>query len=132
MKIKLTTNRIIQINAIHIMETYAGVLYGNYTPEINLDIAYSIKYPQELWGKREVFHIRPSQELIQNKLPDYEVSILCDSTPTIFAKQEDQYDGSELVITFFTDISIDISMKKLLDNHISSVNWDEMARNYFF
>jgi hypothetical protein len=85
-------------------------------------------YPEVLWGenRREIYPGLTDLDL-DEALPEWKVSVWLTSKPT-----DPDFIGSELILTFFTEIDPDHSLIDILRPFLDDIDWEKEARNYDF
>lgn len=112
----------------HVRATYALLLAGKPNAGINEKILErSVKDPQEWWhDQHAALVLRPSEEEIENRLPDFRMMALLDcSTPLI-----PEYDGSMLRVVWFSD-ALPNNLSDFLQQSLAPVEWKARARDYY-
>jgi len=112
----------------YVRPTYALLLAGKPNSEINESILErSAKDSQEWWhDQHAALVLRPSEEEIENRLPDFRMMALLDcSTPL-----NPEYDGSMLRVVWFSN-TLPTKLPEFLQECLRSLNWKAQARDYY-
>jgi len=130
MKFQLPTGREVRITDFLLRRSYAGVVHlsESMLSIANERIINGASYPEALWGenRREIYPGLNDLDL-NEALPEWKVSVWLTSKPT-----EPDYIGSEIILTFFTDINPDHSLIDILRPFLDDIDWEKEARNYDF
>jgi len=130
MKFQLESGREVRISDFVMSKTYAGVMHcsDSMLPSVNEKLLYQASYPTELWGEnRKEIYPKLTAHDIHQILPPYKISIWLNSKPT-----DPNYMGSELILTFFTEIDPQGSILDIVTPFLEDMNWEKEARNYNF
>jgi len=128
MKHQLPTGREVRITDLLLRRSYAGVVHlsESMLSIANERIINEASYPEALWGenRREIYP-RLTELDLNEALPEWKVSVWLTSKPT-----EPDFIGSELILTFFTEIDLDHSVIDILRPFLDDIDWEKEARNY--
>ena len=115
------------INAFTFSGTYNGFISNNPLPLINNKIFDSVTYPKD-WGYRK--HIIKTNDMYTSKnvIKLYTVHVWLVILPVINAELD--YDGKELVVTFFTNEIIGKTVDEIVLSEISFTHWENYAEKF--
>ena len=130
MKFQLPSSREVRITDFLLRRSYAGVVHlsESMLSIANERIINGASYPEVLWGenRREIYPGLTDLDL-DEALPEWKVSVWLTSKPT-----EPDYIGSEIILTFFTDIDPDHSLIDIMRPFLDDIDWEAEAKNYDF
>ena len=130
MKFQLPSGREVRITDFLLRRSYAGVVHlsESMLSIANKKIINEASYPEALWGenRREIYPRMTSLD-INEVLPEWKVSVWLNSKPT-----EPDFIGSELILTFFTEIDPQDSIVDIIAPFLEDVDWEAEAKNYDF
>ena len=125
MEIKLNKdNRILYLNAIHVVKTYSGLLCGDTRKErINERIHKNNKRDcAQMWGKRKTFIFKPD---LTKTLPShvFYAWLTSDATDRLSC-------GSELVVMWYDNFDENKLLKENITPRIENIDWYAHAVNF--
>ncbi|HKK89534.1 MAG TPA: hypothetical protein VJ917_11855 [Saprospiraceae bacterium] len=130
MKFQLPTGREVRITDFLLRRSYAGVVHlsESMLSIANERIINGASYPEVLWGenRREIYPGLNDLDL-NEALPEWKVSVWLTSKPTA-----PDFIGSELILTFFTEIDPQDSIVDITAPFLEDVDWEKEAKNYDF
>jgi len=116
----------VEIHSFAFDRTYAGLLIGRIDDEeLNIEMFDGASYPKN-WGVRKTLKIKPTFKEFHQGFKEYCFSVWLTSSVPIDSK----YDGSELVVIWFSDIAPGTSIKEIVQNGVRSINWKENAHDF--
>ena len=128
-KIILRDGYIVKVIGLSIKPTYADVWAGKPTPELNRRIVEDgFTKPREWPTELRVLLLRPKREVLNTILPQFRITVWLDCYQAIDAVA---YDGSWLVVTFFTRDLLTVGLHDLLQKTLQDIDWKFSATDYF-
>lgn len=127
--IKLASGKIVTLESFHITKTYAGLLAGNPSKEVNLEIINNISYPKN-WGVRKSYFDKSKVYLSEDILKPFVCTAWLSAEPINDKKKE--YDGSSIVIIWLVDDFKGKSIEELIVSDLGKFEWDNIAENFQF
>ena len=124
MKITHSSGRILNIEAFNLDNTYAALIEGQPNADLNHEIYDMLHYPRN-WGKRNTIKIKPSHHDFQHVLPPVFFSVWLTSEPF-----NARFCGSQLVVMWLGDLDETHSIKQIIMQGISEIDWDNNAKDY--
>ena len=122
-------NIVIEIEAFHFTETYAGLLMGKPTKEVNEIILAQLDYPDN-WGNRNAKYNNSVKMFKKpNLLKPYFYSVWLSSSTTI-NDPEGEYYGSNVVASWFDDAIGNTRLIDFVKDGLKSFDWLSHAQNY--
>ncbi len=128
MKIKLESGKEVYLEAFHCTPTYAGLLEGSPTKEINDKLITQLSYPND-WGDRAFILKKSDRNVSENILkPIIYCTWLSSSEP--IDDNKNQYDGSNLVLMWLGDEQYDKSIQEIIADGVGYLDWKKYAQNF--
>ena len=129
MKILLQSGKEVYVEAYNNCQTYAGLLFGSPSKEINQDIISRLKYPSE-WGEK-AYLVKKSDMFVSDNILKPIINCAWLSSKPIDLDGE-TLSRSEIIVIWLSDEQIDNTLRKILVEGIGDFNWDRYADNYWF
>ena len=126
-QIKLNDGSLIKVIGLSIKASYSDVWAGKPTPDLNRRIAKDFRYPTEWGPSLKVLLLRPKREVLNTILPQFRITAWLDCYQAI----DPVYDGSWLVVTFFTDDLLEEKIEEILQKNLLDIDWKFSATDYF-
>ncbi len=123
-KFKLNTGREVQVDGIHIEETYGGLIEGNpKDPKTNEIVISFHKSRQAFWDKKALFkYDLPLNQLIPSNVFHVYLS----------SKKIIEGGGSELVVIFYTNLDINLPLSSVIEENLKDLDWENNAEDWEF
>lgn len=127
LNIKLSTGRIVTVEAFHFTTTYAGLLHGVPDKQLNEKIINNINYPND-WGFRKSVFKNSDLFTSKNLLKPYVFSAWL-SSDTVNDKEE-QFYGSSIVVIWLGDEFKNKSISEIIIEGLENFDWEMHAQNF--
>jgi hypothetical protein len=126
-ELNLNNQKLVTVNAFTLDFTYGGLLTYQTSEGINRKLFERANYPSN-WGNRKVLKLKPKEIDFKTILEPcyYCVWLKSDSI------NDQNADGSELVVIWFDDIPTKKSIEKIIDKGIRHIDWEDNAENFKF
>lgn len=128
-KIKLASGKIVTLESFHMCKTYSGLITGEPTEEINIEIINNISYPKN-WGTRKSFIKKSTMYLSKDILNPVVFSVWLSANPV--NDRKNQFDGSSVILTWLTDNLKGKNIEEIIVSGIITFDWDKHAENFQF
>lgn len=127
LKIKLASGKNVTLESFHMTKTYAGLLAGEPTKEMNEKIINNITYPKN-WGASKSFIEKSNMYLSEDVLKPLVFSVRLSAKP--INDKEKQFDGSEIIVIWFGNEKLNKSIKGIIVDGLENFDWDKHAKNF--
>lgn len=125
--INLEKGKKVTVNAFSMNFTYGGLLTYQTSEDINRKLFERASYPSN-WNNRAVLKIKPKEANFKSFLDSCYYCVWLSST----WKQNNQSDGSELVVIWFDDIPNQRSIEHIITYGIKNIDWEDHAEGFCF
>lgn len=127
-EIQLKDGFLVKVIGLNIKASYSNVWAGKPTPELNRSlIKDGYRYPSEWASSIRVLLLRPKREVLDTILPQFRLTVWLDC----YQAMDPSYDGSWLVVTFYTDGLLEENLVNLLQKNLQDIDWKFSATDYF-
>lgn len=131
-KTNLLSGRVVNIESLHITETYGGLLEGYPTSEMNEEIIEeSQTMMADCWGSRRTHVISPTlfrHESGRLFLPPW----LCLVWLSCGEPIKSAFTGSELVVIWFAHDVHSIPIEPMVNAAVQRLDWESLAADFDF
>lgn len=129
LKIKLASGKNVTLESFHMTTTYAGLLAGEPTIEMNEKIINNFSSPKN-WGARKSYIEKSSMYLSEDVLKPLLFSARLSAKP--INDKEKQFDGSEIIVIWLGETIKDKNFEELIVSGLGHFDWDKHANNFQF
>ena len=129
LKIKLASGKNVTLESFHITKTYAGLLAGEPTKEMNEKIIDNLNYPKNL-GATKSYIEKSNMYLSEVILKPLVFSARLSAEP--INDKEKQFDGSEINVIWLGESIKGKSIEELIVSGLGHFDWDKHADNFQF
>lgn len=127
--ITLVSGRPLVLEALHVQQTYLGLLEGRPNAEINDEVVDELRgQAAKLWGQRRVHVVHPHGASPGDALPAWACVGWFSSKPI----QPSEGDTSELVVVWFEHSVFEVPLRALAQDRLESLAWEELAEDCTF
>ena len=126
-KLKLASGKIVTLEAFHMCKTYSGLITGEPTEEINIEIINNISYPKN-WGTRKSFIKKSTMFLSKDILNPVVFSVWLSANPV--NDRKNQFDGSSVILTWLADNLKGKNIEEIIVSGIITFDWESQAENF--
>jgi hypothetical protein len=131
MLIKLTSGETVSLDSLHFGHTYAGLLEGLPTPDMNAEIlANAPSRMVTLWGPRTTHVIPPTTRHERGRVifPDLIFfAWLTSNTPI-----NPEFMASELVVVWFAPEQPDVPLSTIVTEAVRDIPWASLAKDIYW
>jgi hypothetical protein len=123
-KIKLSSGKIVTLEAFNMSMTYAGLLVGEPNNEMNDSIISQISYPTN-WGTRKAVLNKTDMYTSKNVLKPIIYSVWLTASAVLKIN-----DGSSMVLIWFGENSTDKSIQEIIIKGVGGFDWNKHAESF--
>ncbi len=131
MFITLTSGETVLLDSLHFGRTYAGLMEGLPTPDLNAKLwADALTKMVPLWGERTTYIIPPITRQIQGRtiFPD----LIFFAWLTSHTPINPDFMASELVVVWFAPEQPDVPLSTVVTKAIRDIPWKSLAEDVDF
>jgi hypothetical protein len=125
----LKNGRKITVNNINIDSVYDRIFIEPSSPEMINELMDTFRYPSCQWGDyRSSIMRKDFDKIAQGILPDFFISLWLTSSPL----NDDNFDGSELIISFFSNLDISKTLDEIISDGLDDIDnvYEDYAMNF--
>ncbi len=126
MKIKLNSGTEVFVEAFHCTPTLAGVILYSPSEETNQNLVNHLNYPTD-WGKRECIMKKSDMYADEKRLKPVINSVWLSSSSPV---KDTKADGADLVVMFFSDENLNMTIQEVIYNGIRDLEWNRFAKDF--
>ena len=119
------------MDVFHLDHTYAGLILGKPSPEMNAKILKkAVPDIEKIWGENRAIHMIPPtirHDKETEILPPIINYAWLDSKPL-----NPEFDGSSLIVIWFSQNQLELPLGDIVTNAIQDIDWKTLARDYHF